>query len=168
MIDSVIPIVISIAAFVFSVFTWRERKSKDQRDLFFRINECLIDVDLQRGRRILYRAVHSEKDVNELFRDKPEDYDLANRALAMLNVSALYVERDYIDRKMFMQEWGHVYARIWQHGQYFIAVRRKDSSTPELLWPHFQSLAKQAVAFVDETDVRFTQLNPEFSAERKK
>jgi hypothetical protein len=96
-----IPIVISCAAFVFSVFTWRERRAQDQRDLFLRIHERLVDVDLQRGRRVLFQMVQSIEDARALFQDRREDSDLANRALAMLDVAALYVERGYVDRDLF-------------------------------------------------------------------
>ena len=36
MLISIISIVLSSAAFLFSIFTWRERKSQDQRDLFLK------------------------------------------------------------------------------------------------------------------------------------
>jgi hypothetical protein len=84
MLLTVIPIVLASAAFLFSIFTWRERRSQDQRDLFLKMHERLIDIDLQRGRRILGQAIHSAKDVQALFHDSPDQYDLANRALAML------------------------------------------------------------------------------------
>lgn len=164
MISSIIAIAISAAALVFSVFTWRERRHKDQRDLFFRINESLVNVELQRGRRIIYRTIRSEEDVKNLYHDNPDDYDLANRALAMLNVSALYVKRGYIDREIFTQEWGHVYARIWQHAKHFISFRKKDSFTPDL-WPHFQSFAEQAAASVDGK-TKLIRLDCEPSAQR--
>jgi len=47
LLSTVIPIVISVAAFVFSMFTWRDRKLNDKRDLFLRMHERLIDLDLQ-------------------------------------------------------------------------------------------------------------------------
>src|SRR6185437_15728065 len=100
------------AAFAFSVFTWRERKVKDQRDLFLRVHERLVDVDLQRGRRIIYQDVNSVQDVQHLMRERPGDYDTANRALAVLDIAALYVERGYLDEQLFMQEWGLAYANI--------------------------------------------------------
>lgn len=142
---SSIALAISLAAFIFSVHNWRERKRQDQRDLYLKIHERLVEIDLQRGRRIIYRDVHSAEDAEALFRERPEDYDLANRALAMLDVAALYEEQGYIDSKLFMDEWGPVYARIRENSGYFIAERIAHSVAPaHPAWPHFQSLARRA------------------------
>jgi len=77
-------------AFAFSIFNWRERKRQDQRDLFLKIHERLVDMDLQRGRRIIYLDVHSVEQAKALFQKRPADYDLGDRALAMLDLAALY------------------------------------------------------------------------------
>jgi hypothetical protein len=138
---------VSLAAFIFSVINWRERKRQDRRDLYLKIHERLVDINLQRGRRIIYRDVHSAEDAEALLREKPEDYDLANRALAMLDVAALYEEQGYIDGELFMREWGPVYARIRENSGYFIAERTARSVAPvDPAWPHFQSLARRATA----------------------
>lgn len=108
---SYIALIFSAAAFVFSVFAWRDRKRQEKRDLFLQLHERGHDVELQRGRRILYR-VCSVEDARDLFNQKPEDYDCANKALWMLDITALYAEQGYIDREIFMQEWGFVYASI--------------------------------------------------------
>jgi hypothetical protein len=136
---SLIPIVIACAAFVFSLFTWRERKARDQRDLFLRFHERLIDIDLQRGRRILLQNVHSVEDAEKF----------VNRALAMFDIAALYVERGYIDRQLFLEEWGYTYAGVWDSGQHFIAERlNRQASNTWSAWPHFQSFGKQAAEWV--------------------
>jgi Tfp pilus assembly protein PilN len=66
MILTVISIVLACAAFLFSIFTWRERRSQDQRDLFLKRHERLIDIDLQHGRRILAQSIRSTKDAQSL------------------------------------------------------------------------------------------------------
>jgi hypothetical protein len=100
---------------------------------------------LQRGRHILAQSIRSTKDAQSLFRGSPEQYDLANRALAMLDVAALYVEHRYIDKSLFMGEWGSVYGRILEPAQYFIADRDERSPTNSHgSWPHFQALAREA------------------------
>ena len=145
MVITIISIVLSSAAFLFGVFTWRERKSQDQRDLFLKMHERLIDMDLQSGRRILVQTIHSAKDASALFRDSPDQYDLANRALAMLDVAALYVERGYIDKSLFMGEWGAVYGRILDSAQYFIVDREaRNTAYSNRSWPHFRALADEA------------------------
>ena len=142
---ALIPIGISCAAFAFSVFTWRERKVKDQRDLFLRVHERLVDVDLQRGRRIIYQDVNSVQDVQHLMRERPGDYDTANRALAVLDIAALYVERGYLDEQLFMQEWGLEYANILKHAQYFIDERASQAvASADKTWPHLQFLGARA------------------------
>ena len=111
----VISIIVSCGAFIFSLYTWRERVVQDQRDLFLRLHERLLDVELQHGRRILFREVNSIADARNLFQNNPERYDLANMALAMLDTAALYVEGRYIDGNLFMQEWGYTYKNILEH-----------------------------------------------------
>jgi hypothetical protein len=89
--------------------------------------------------------VQSIEDAQALFQDRREDSDLANRALAMLDVAALYVERGYIDRDLFVQEWGFAYASILENARYFIAERASRAVRPTVRsWPHFQLLASQA------------------------
>jgi hypothetical protein len=142
---SFVALVISTVALAFGVFTWRDRKSQEKRDLFLQLHERLHDVQLQRGRRVLYQ-LRSEDDAEDLFRHRPEDYDLANKALWMLDIAALYAEQDYVDRELFMQEWGFVYAAIFEHGRRFINERvRRTELSAKFAWPHFQSLAEQAV-----------------------
>jgi hypothetical protein len=142
---SLISIIISCGAFIFSLYTWRERIAKDQRDLFLRLHERLLDVELQHGRRILFRQINSMEDVRALFHEKPELYDLANMALAMLDTAALYVERRYIDGELFMEEWGYTYRQMLEHASYFLAERVERNAVPNPHpWGHFYSFAKQA------------------------
>jgi hypothetical protein len=62
----------------------------------------------------------------------------------MLDLAALYEEQRYIDGKLFMREWGAVYARIRENSGYFIADRIARSVAPvRSAWPHFQSLARR-------------------------
>ena len=142
---SPIALSISVLAFIFSVFSWLERKRQDRRDLFLKINERLAEIDLQRGRRILYRDVNSKEDAKTLFDQRPDDYDLANMALAMLDIAALYVEQRYIDRRLFMNQWGLAYARLRENSCYFINERAARSTVPvPQPWPHFQRFVAQA------------------------
>ncbi len=143
---TLVPIILSCAAFVFSLFTWRERKFQDQRDLLLKIHERLTDVDIQRGRRILHQKVHSVEDARALFLEHPDDYDFANRALSMLNLAALYVEYGYVDKELFMLDWGFVYASILENCQHFITERVERNSAFPQAWSHFQFLATQAAA----------------------
>jgi hypothetical protein len=141
----ILSILISCGAFIFSLYAWRERVVKDQRDLFLRIHERLLDVELQHGRRIMFREVNSVEDAKRLFREKPEHYDLANMALAMLDTAALYVERRYIDGELYMEEWGYTYKNILEHAQYFLVEREERNAVPNPRpWRHFFSFAIEA------------------------
>jgi len=52
----------------------------------------------------LFQEVKSLEDAQKLFQDRRTDSELVNRALAMLDIAALYVERGYIDRNLFLAE----------------------------------------------------------------
>jgi hypothetical protein len=153
-VSSVISIVISSVAVAFSLFTWREHKTKDRRDLLLSIHERLIDVELQRGRRVLYQRVNSVEEAETLLRESPDEYDQANRALSMMDLAALYVEHKYIDRQAFLEEWGPTYAHAWKSGQHLIAERinRQEAIKAWPAWPHFQLLAKQCAEMVPGSD----------------
>jgi hypothetical protein len=141
----VISIVISCGAFSFSLYAWRERIAQDRRDLYLRLHERLLDVELQHGRRILFRQVNSVADARNLFHGRPELYDLANMALAMLDTAALYVERGYIDAGLYMDEWGLTYKAILKHARYFLAERLERNAIPNTRpWVHFFSFAVEA------------------------
>jgi hypothetical protein len=152
--QSLMTIVISIFALVFSAFTWvwtwRERQGKDQRDLFLQVYERLINKDIQRGRRILRQTVHSVNDAKTLLEDEPEDYDLANTAIAMLDVAALYVYQGYIDRELFMKKWARVYARCLDSGRHFLREREiRDPFVSAGEWQHFLDLGEEAIAWLE-------------------
>jgi hypothetical protein len=142
---SVIPILISSFAFLFSLYAWRERVVKDRRDLFLRVHERLMDAENQNGRRILFKEINSVKDARALFHNDPERYNLANMALAMLDAAALYAERRYLDRNLFMEEWGYTYKNILKHARYFM-TERIDRNAPPHPRPveHFFSFAMEA------------------------
>jgi hypothetical protein len=149
--ESPLVIVISVGAFVFSIstwiWTWRERQRKDQRDLFLQVYERLLDKDVQRGRRILIQAVRSVDDAKSLLQDRPEDYDLANTAIATLDVAAMYVYQGYIDQKLFMEKWARVYARCLDSGRHFLREREiRDPYTSLDEWQHFLDMGEEAVA----------------------
>jgi hypothetical protein len=95
-----------VGAFSFSLYAWRQRIRQDQRDLFLKVHELLVSAEHQRGRRILYRRINSVGDARTLLRGSPEEYDLANMALAALDTAALYVERGHVSEDPFMGEWG--------------------------------------------------------------
>lgn len=148
---ALIPTVISVCAFSLSLYTWRERKVQDRRDLFLKFHERLIDIELQRGRRILMQKVNSVEDAAKLAREAPSDYEIVNRALAMFDIAALYIERNYIDQQLFLEEWGYTYAGTWGRAQFFIAERlARQAPNTWSAWPHFQSFGRYASQWVQQ------------------
>jgi hypothetical protein len=150
-----IPIVISVVAFALSVFTWRERRQNDRRDLFLQLHERLVDRDVSRGMRILGRLMRSPEEAKNLFNDRPEDYEQIRRALSMLDLAAFYVERGYIGKSLFIEEWGAVYSNLLEGAMLFIAEReRSGQAYNEWSWPHFQALANEMLTLSPMQDSR--------------
>jgi hypothetical protein len=149
---TIISIVISVAAFGLSVFTWRERRSNDKRDLFLRLHERLIDDDFLRGRRILTQQLTSPEEIKRLVRERGRDYEMVSRTLSMLDVAALYVERGYIDEKLFLEEWGTLYLSLREKFLILLSERAKTGQSYMWMWPHFQALADDAYAQAQPSD----------------
>jgi hypothetical protein len=141
---SIVSITIAIFALGVSVFTLRERRAVDKRDLFLRMHERLLDQDVTRGRRILTREIHSTSDVHHLCAERHRDYEYVSHALSMLDFAALYVKKGYIDKEVFIGEWGVVYAEVREHFLLFIKERAKDDPSYMWSWRHFQALADEA------------------------
>lgn len=140
-----ISIIVSICAFSISVINWRERRAVDKRDLFLKVHERLLDLDLQHGRRILTREVKSREDVRLLIDKRYADYEVVSRSLSMLDFAALYAEKNYLDRKLFIQEWGYVYAELKRYFDILISERTNEDPAYAQSWPHFQSFAREMV-----------------------
>lgn len=143
---TIIALLISVAAFGLSVFTWRERRVNDKRDLFLRVHEQLVDQGLQRGRRFLRDEVTSSDEAMRMVRERYDDYVMICRAISMFDIAALYVEQGYINKELFISEWGNVYFELRANLLLLIAERAKDGRPHLWSWPHFKSLADEVHA----------------------
>jgi hypothetical protein len=141
-----IPTVISIAAFLFALVNFLVTLIRDRRRLFLSMHERLIDPDLQRGRRLLVNEVHSVEDVQVVRERSEDDYQLMNRALAMFDIFGMYVRRRYISRKLAFEEWGHTFAKVAEHGQYFIDHRAQSQGWQS--WPNLRQVGSEARSWV--------------------
>lgn len=142
-----IPLALSGLALLVSAVTYRDRRRQDRRDLFLRVHERLVDPDIQHGRRLLYERVDSVSDAAHLREHEVEVYQLINRAVAMFDIFAMYVQRGYINRDVALEEWGHAFARFFTRAEPLIEDRVTDQSwTP---WPHFRNFGGEAVAWHD-------------------
>jgi hypothetical protein len=142
-IAGVIALAISIAAFGFSLLTYRQQQAKDQRDLFLEIHRALIEPDLQEGRRRVH-ALNAGEMVT-VHDDDLDGYQQINRALAMFDIFAMYVNRRYIREDLALEEWGDVLAGTWTKAEPFIEARRERSG--HLPWPNLRSFGPRAVAW---------------------
>lgn len=64
----------------------------------------------------------------------------------MMDVAALYVEHGYIDKKLFMQEWGALYSTLREKFMIILRERASTGQSYTWMWPHFQALADDAYA----------------------
>ena len=143
-VSSSASLLISIAALAFTGLTYRDRRRQDRRDLFLKLHERLVETDLQRGRRLLFTQAQTIESVLKLRDEEPDNFDLINRAIAMLDVAGLYVTKKYVDKQDFLAEWGPVYGRAWLAADAFLAVRLGGLRGGQHGWPYFQALGAEA------------------------
>ncbi|MCM0678283.1 hypothetical protein NCC78_26945 [Micromonospora phytophila] len=148
-VSSSASLLISIAAVAFTGLAYRDRRRQDRRDLFLKLHERLVEADLQRGRRLLFTRAQTLESVLQLRDEEPDNFDLINRAIAMLDVAGLYVDRKYVDKQDFLAEWGGVYGRAWLAADAFLAVRLGDLRGGRQGWPYFRALGVEAAAALD-------------------
>ena len=77
---------------------------------------------------------------------------MVSRTLSMLDVAALYVEQGYIDKKLFMEEWGALYLSLREKFLMLLRERAKNDASYMWMWPHFQALADDAYAQARPSD----------------
>jgi hypothetical protein len=123
--------VVSAAAFGFTRYT-------DRRNLLLRIHELLLDLQNQRGRRLLHlvAAADDSDDLNE------ENRELINRALAMFDVLGFYVARRYVKFDDAHDLWGPAAILAWERAAPYIQDRRAAEQRP--VWPYFERFAEDA------------------------
>ena len=154
---AVLTIVVSFAALAVSVYALVTASRTDRRDLFLQMHHLLTDQDLQEGRRLLFEKVKTINDVRLIRKDDETGAALINRALAMFELLAFYVDRGYIDKDLMLQEWGHTYARAWSHGRHFVAERLEREQDGWSGWPHLQTLGPEAQVWAVQHPPRLLQ-----------
>jgi hypothetical protein len=136
-------------AFWFSRYSWKKRGEQDRRDLFLEIHEKLSSQEQMQGRRVLKEQVRSLRDAEKL-RGRSEEASRAYSALAMLDILGLYLDKDFMDEGLVLEEWGHVVAELHTHAQYVLTERLANGGTYRSQWPHYQRLAGRATAWVSQ------------------
>jgi hypothetical protein len=147
-------LLISLTALTFTGLTYRDKRKQDRRDLFLKLHERLVDPELQRGRKLLFTHAGTREAVIALRDEEPEVFDAINRALAMYDIAAMYIAKEYIGKKDFLEEWGPSYGRCWLAAQPFLEVRFGDLPSGGLRgWPHFRQLGPEAAGTLEREHV---------------
>ena len=120
--DTVLSIVLSVAAFMFSMYVFIDSRVRDRRDLLIKMHEILISDDLQRGRHLLFTKVTDEASVDKL---TSEEYRNINRVISVFSLLGLYVEKGYVSEQDVIDAWGWSIYRSWVAAQPFIAHREQ-------------------------------------------
>jgi hypothetical protein len=139
--ETLIPIIISAAALVFSFYTFTNSRRQDRRSVMLKMRELLVSEDLQRGRYLLFNKVIDEASVRQL---DGQEYRDINRALATYNLLGLYVERGYVDEEDIMDVWARSIYRSWVVGQPFLRHREQGGGYKIAAAEYFDRLAEKA------------------------
>jgi hypothetical protein len=158
--SSLTSLVIALIAVIISIYALNVSRRQDRRDMFLKLHEKMIDPEIHAGRRYLLEHINSETDAVALRRKDEIAYFSINRSIAMLDVVALYVKKNFVAKDLILEEWGEVYRQCYIHARYYIAVRQKELTFSFPLWPHFTWLAKEALdqAQLMEPDLKPTAL----------
>jgi hypothetical protein len=62
-----------------------------------------------------------------------------NRALAMLETLAMYIDKKIVDRDVAMESWCHAFRRIRGPAEEFIDLRAADY----VVWPHLRAMFRE-------------------------
>lgn len=115
-----------------------------RRSLFLALHEKLSSPEQIRGRRVLRERATGVLEAGALRSDSStDDARLAFSALAMLDILALYVERKFVDKGLVLAEWDDVLKELLPHAEW---ISEERAGSKDVMWPHFQRLAKDAVA----------------------
>jgi hypothetical protein len=103
---TLVPIVLSITALIFSIYVFVDSRKRDQRDIFIKIHELLIIDNIQRGRYLLFEKVVDEDSVKRL---TDQEYRDINQAIAAYNLLGIYLKNGYVSQRDVIEVWGAAY-----------------------------------------------------------
>jgi hypothetical protein len=123
----------------------RQAKNLNKRDLFLALHEKLCAPDQLWGRRVLREQINSLEDAERLRASGHPDGQAAAGALAMLDILSLYVDREYVEKELVLDEWGHVLADLKDSAAIFMRNRMMPNGRRP--WRHYQDFVEKAVAW---------------------
>jgi hypothetical protein len=135
-----LAVLVSLGALGLGLINFQRAKRLDERDLFLKVHERLIEPDVVAGRRILYTLRSKEEAAALAYRE--EEMTKVYRALAMFDILALYAEQGWINEDTVLDEWGNSLRNSIRPAAHFIAARY--DSVQWHSWPHYRALAAKA------------------------
>lgn len=139
MIGDLLTALIGLIAVGFTTYTIVQSREQRRLDAFSRMHDLLITEDSQRGRRMLYDAANSGSWPE---RNSPE-WDQMNRALAMLDTLAIYIDKKIVDRELAMDTWAARFAESGSLQNIFMRLRADDY----LMWPFMRAMFREAETY---------------------
>lgn len=137
MFPDALAVVIALLALIVSAISLFRQWHADKRRTFLEVTGRLVQEDLQRGRRELYR-LDGSVDFASWRRDEPAEYDVVNRALSELEILAYMVAKGYIPYSMVEDFWGRVLLGTVKAARPFIEHR--DEEAGRSIWPNLITL----------------------------
>jgi len=131
----ILALVVAVAAVVASLFTVLIQRRQQRLDAFRQIHELLITPELQRGRRLVFKAMVD----NQLPDSQSDDFAIMNRAIGMYDTLGTYLAKGIVPRKLVLEIWHHALREI-RPGARMVAAHRAGP----LPWPHLWLLLDDA------------------------
>ena len=141
-------LVVSLTALAISIYSLQHNRFLDRRNLSLKLHETLIAPEQQNGRRILFGL---EGDVTEL---SDQDYTLANRALASLDIVGLYCDKKYVDVDEFLDLWAATFVKLKYAAAPFVAHRNETRPLGAPMWPYYTKLVDRAEAHLTARGIK--------------
>lgn len=134
---------LTVSAVALGYTFWRARQERQlaRTTLFMTLHRALIEPDIQIGRRRLRDAESTEKFARQARSTNPaerEAYAQVGRALAMLDVLGLHVEKNLVDKDLVLGEWRGNLAELRPAIEMYLPTRAPDA------WPHLRMLLAEA------------------------
>jgi hypothetical protein len=139
MIGDLLGSLLGVVAIALTTYTIVQTRRQRRLDAFTSMHDLLITEESQRGRRMVYAAADSGSWPDRHSRE----WDQMNRALAMLDTMAMYIDKKIVDRELAMDTWGHAFRRIREPAEQFMSLRADDY----LMWPFMRAMFREAETY---------------------
>lgn len=143
-------------SFATVVFGRRQRR----QDMFLRVHEMLIDVEMQRGRRLVYQSGRQ----GHLPPEDSDDFALISRTLSVHNTVAVYVRRRIVSQQWVLAGWQNTLCDLRKGTTLFVEYRQETYGW--LVCPDLDSLIssaeRRALRRGDRGDARHASAIPRY------